>query len=211
MPHLVTCEPVFWEHWVVEESNLVPQMVITMSMGERLYTGNGSGVIAHSIHRKRTVSLNGKARSPGRNVSPGRHAGSLRVPRRRINSSSASLSNTSTFSSPIKSKTTSFSSATLSRSFPHLPSSSPSCRSATHLPQTPPKRLELALDKFCNIALPFYLQIISRHTSNIIKVNHLEDSQQHWLFFLQLLEDSNQSELSLEVKRASRSVRNANL
>ena len=54
-------------------------MVITMSMGERLYTGNGLGVIAHSNHRKRTVSVNGKVGLPGRNVSSGRTAGSLRV------------------------------------------------------------------------------------------------------------------------------------
>ena len=143
-----------------------------MSMGERFYTGNGSGVVAHSICRKRTSSPG--TGSPGRHISPGRHAGSLRGPRRRFQSTASSLSNSSTYS-PVKLRSTSFSPATISRSSPHLPSSSPSCRPRRHLPQTPNKRLDLALDKFSNIALPFYLQIISCHTNNIAKVDDFED------------------------------------
>ena len=144
-----------------------------MSMGERFYTGNGSGVVAHSICRKRSSSSNGRAGSPGRHISPGRHAGSLRGPRRSFQSTASGLSNSSTYS-PVKLSSTSLSSATISRSSPHLPSSSPSHRPRRHLHQTPNKRLDLALDKFSNIALPFYLQIISCHTSNIAKVENYE-------------------------------------
>ena len=144
-----------------------------MSMGERFYTGNGSGVVAHSIYRKRSSSSNGRAGSPGRHISPGRHAGSLRGPRRSFQSTASGLSNSSTYS-PVKLRSTSFSSATISRSSPHLPSSSPSHRPRRHLHQTPNKRLDLALDKFSNIALPFYLQIIACNTSNIAQVENYE-------------------------------------
>jgi hypothetical protein len=147
------------------------QIVIIMSMGERLYTGNGSGVVAHSILRKRSSYSNGRTGSPVRHISPGRHAGSLRGPKKRFQSTSSSVSPTT---SPVKLRSTSFSSATISRSSPHLPSSSPSHRPRRHLPQTPNKRLDLALDEFSNIALPFYLQIISCHTNNIAKVGHFE-------------------------------------
>ena len=145
-----------------------------MSMGERLYTGNGSGVVAHSIIRKRSSYSNGRTGSPGRHISPGRHAGSLRGPKKSCQSNTSSLSNSATYS-PIKLRSTSFSSATISRSSPHLPSSSPSHRPRGHLPQTQNKRLDLALDKFSNIALPFYLQIISCHTNNIAKVDNFKD------------------------------------
>ena len=148
-------------------------MVIIMSMGERLYTGNGSGVVAHSILRKRSSSTNGRTGSPGRHISTGRHAGSLRGPKKMFQSTSSSLSNASTYS-PVKLRSTSFSPATFSRSYPHLRPSSPSHRPRRHLPQTPNKRLDLALDKFSNIALPFYLQIISCHTNNIAKVDNFE-------------------------------------
>ena len=151
--------PVSRELWREEQSSLDTHMVVTMSMGERLYTGNGSGIIAHSILRKRSPSrLNG---SPGRNISSGRH----KSPSRQLQSSSSSLSSSSIYS-------TSFASSPISRSTPHLPSSSsPSHKLQRRLPKTPNKRLKLALDKFSNIALPFYLQIIVCHTSNISKVS----------------------------------------
>ena len=148
-------------------------MVIIMSMGERLYTGNGSGVVAHSIIRKRSSCTNGRTGSPRRHISPGRYAGSLRGPRKMFQSNTSNLLNSST-NSPLQLRSTSFSSATISRSSPHLPSSSPSNRPRRHLPQTPNKRLDLALDKFSNIALPFYLQIIACHTSNIAQVENYE-------------------------------------
>ena len=133
-----------------------------MSMGERLYTGNGSGIMAHSILRKRSPSrLNG---SPGRNISSGRHASSLKSPSRQLQSSSSTLSSSSIYS-------TQFSSSPISRSTPHLPSSSPSHKLQRNLPNNTNKRLKLALDKLSNIALPFYLQIIACHTSNISKVS----------------------------------------
>ena len=130
-------------------------MVIIMSTGERLYTGNGSGVVAHSMLKKRSSSTNGRTGSPGQHISPGRHAGCLRGPKKMFQSTSSSLSP-----------------ATFSRSYPHLRPSSPLHRPRRHLPQTPNKRLDLALDQFSNIALPFYLQIISCHTNNIAKVNN---------------------------------------
>ena len=136
-----------------------------MSMGERLYTGNGSGIMAHSILRKRSPSrLNG---SQGRNISSGRHAASLKSPSRRLQSSSSTLSSSSIYSTP-------FASPPISRSTPNLPSSSPSHNLQIHLPKTPNKRLKLALDQFSNIALPFYLKIIACHTSNISKVSDFE-------------------------------------
>ena len=139
-------------------------------MGERLYTGNGSGVVVHSILRKRSTSRNsGRERAPDSNISPRRQAGILNGSGRRFQSSS-NVSSCSQNSS-VKVKSTSFSSSTISRSSPHLPSSYPSRRPKRHLPQAPNKRLELALDKFSNIALPFYLQIIACHTSNISEVS----------------------------------------
>ena len=138
-------------------------------MGERLYTGNGSGVVAHSILRKRSTSMNiGREGSPDSNMSPRRLAG-IHGSGRRFQSSS-NVSSCSQYSS-VKVKSTSFSSSTISRSSPHLPSSSPSRRPKRYLPQAPNKRLELALDKFSNIALPFYLQIIASHTFNISEVS----------------------------------------
>ena len=139
-------------------------------MGERLYAGNGLGVVAHSILRKRSTSRNsGREGPPDSNISPRRQAG-INGSGRRFQSSS-NFSGFSEYSS-VKVRSTSFSSSSISRSSQHLPSSSPSRRPKRHLPQAPHKRLELALDKFSNIALPFYLQIIACHTSNISEVSH---------------------------------------
>ena len=144
-------------------------MVIIMSMGERLYTGNGSGVMTHSILRKGSSSrCNGREGSPTRHLSPGRYGGSLKGQRERFQSSSSFTY------SPVKLRSHSFSSPTLSRSSPNLPSSSPSHTPQRHLPKPPNKRLEQALDKFSKVALPFYLQIISCHTSNISQVRNSE-------------------------------------
>ena len=134
-------------------------------MGERLYTGNGSGVVAHSILRKRSTSrISGREGSPDSNISPRRQAG--------INGSGRRFQSSFPQNSSVKVRSTSFSSSSISRSSPHLPSSSPSRLPKRHLPQAPNKRLELALDKFSNIVLPFYLQIIACHTSNISEVSH---------------------------------------
>ena len=138
-------------------------------MGERLYTGNGSGVMSHSILRKGSTSRsNGREGSPTRHLSPGIYVGSLKGQRGRFQSSSSSTY------SPVKLRSHSFSSPTLSRSSTNLPFSSPSRTPQRHLSKPHNKRLEQALDKFSKVALPFYLQIISCHTSNISQVRNVE-------------------------------------
>jgi hypothetical protein len=147
-------------------------MVIIMSMGERLYTGNGSEIMTHSILRKESIPrCNGREGSPTRHLSPGRYGGSLKGQRRSFQSSSSNVSNSPIYS-PVKLRSTSFSSPRLSRSSPNLPSSSPPHTPQRHLTKPPNKRLEQALDKFSKVALPFYLQIISCHTSNISQVRN---------------------------------------
>ena len=192
-----------------DEEDGIPdtQMVTVMSMGERLYTGNGSRVMTHSILRKRsTTRTAGREESPSRNISPVRHAGAFRGSRRRLQSSPSSLSSSSSYT-PDELRSTSFSSG-ISKSSPHIPSSSSSQLPTRHLPPTPNKRLELALDKFSNIALPFYLQIIACHTSNISQVRSVPSSSNIISsYILQLVLGSNQSEISSELERASRSVR----
>ena len=76
--------------------------------------------------------------------------------------------------------------APLHQSSPSLPSSP---RRGWH--PAPNSRLELALDRFTGLALPFHLQIIAAHTKTI----------------LQLLESPQPILVWQEVERASKSVR----
>ena len=158
-------------------------------MNTPLYSGNGAGVKAHSMRRRKMTPPIQRQRSfsPARTesiVSPGRRKMTPPVRRQRSFSPGGEDSLPSPheiykkLSPSINSPTIVNSSQkqlsnSLEKEFPSRKiSSSISLKSRRHLrPCTTNRRLELAIDQFTSTALPFYLEVLAQHTSKILKVS----------------------------------------
>ena len=149
----------------------------TGTMETPLYRGNGAGVMAHSMRRRKMTPPVQRQRSfsPARTdsftASPGRRK---MTPIRRQRSFSpgevdSALPPQATHKKLSPSLSNHCSSSELSysaeRQFSSRKSSSKSLTSPRHLrPCTTNRRLELALDQFTSTALPFYLEVLAQHT-----------------------------------------------
>ena len=134
-----------------------------------LYKGGGGGVVAHSMRRRKATPPIQRQRS----FSPARSSKLSTIGRQRSvdQCDSYSVSTTPTIHKnnppPLTCSTTELS---------HHPDSlrkvsTKSLTSPRHLrPCTKNRRLELAIDQFTGTALPFYLEVLSRHTARIHKV-----------------------------------------
>ena len=134
-----------------------------------LYKGGGGGVVAHSMRRRKATPPIQRQRS----FSPARNRKISAIGRQRsvdqCDSYSPSIHKNNP-SPPLTCSTTELSHPADSQ--PQLRKiSTKSLTSPRHLrPCTKNRRLELAIDQFTGTALPFYLEVLSRHTARIQKV-----------------------------------------
>ena len=137
-----------------------------------LYKGGGGGVVAHSMRRRKATPPIQRQRS----FSPARSRKLSTIGRQRSvdQCDSYSLSTTPTIHKnnppPLTYSTIELSPPPDSQSQLRKVSTK-SLTSPRHLrPCTKNRRLELAIDQFTGTALPFYLEVLSRHTARIHKV-----------------------------------------
>ena len=143
-------------------------------METKLYKGRGGGVVAHSMRRRKMTPPIQRQRS----FSPARNRKLTTVGRQRsidhcetdCMEPPQAIHKNPAQSSPVKCSPTSLSKTTVTQ-FPSRKISSKSLTSPRHLtPSTKNRRLELAIDQFTGTALPFYLEVLARHTLKIQKV-----------------------------------------
>ena len=141
-----------------------------------LYSGRGAGVVGHSIRRRKMTPPIQRQRS----FSPTRRRKLTMIGRQRSFDPGESQSllppqatnKRSTKSLSINCSPTELSDTAETQFSSRKVSTSKSLTSPRHLrPCTKNRRLELAIDQFTCTALPFYLEVLARHTSKIQKVH----------------------------------------
>ena len=155
-------------------------------MNTALYRGNGAGVVAHSMRRRKMTPpvLRQRSFSPGGTDSPRRRKVTHPIQRQR----SISPGGKDSFPSPsstykklpysINSPTNlshTYSNRLVTQTNSRKISSSQTQSSPRHLRLcTTNRRLENALDQFITTALPFYLEVLARHALKIQKVLYIQ-------------------------------------